>query len=177
MAKYAAFLRGINVGGHKALKGQLTGAFEACGFQEVSTSRASGNVLFKAPGRTKPGEAKLEAALESELGYASQVFIRSASQVAKVAAAKPFGARQLAASNGKLQVAFLSKPPTGDKRERALALALESDPLALTRSELFWLPAAGTLDSDLDQKALYGFLGPWTMRTMGTVEQIAAKLR
>ena len=31
------------------------------------------------------------------------------------------------------------------------------------------------LDSELDLKALETALGPWTMRTMGTIEQIAAK--
>ena len=47
MAGYAAFLRGINVSGRKALKEQLVAAFEACGFEDISTFRASGNVLFE----------------------------------------------------------------------------------------------------------------------------------
>ena len=62
------------------------------------------------------------------------------------------------------------------KAAEALALELESDPLSLEGTELLWLPAAGTQTSDLDLKALERAVGPWTMRTMGTVEQIAAKL-
>ncbi|HYH61018.1 MAG TPA: DUF1697 domain-containing protein [Solirubrobacterales bacterium] len=176
MAAYAAFLRGINVSGRRVKKEELITAFEACGFDEVSTFRASGNVLFEAPGRAKPDAKEIESALEAELGFASQVFIRSAAQLAKVAGAKPFSPKQLSASKGKLQVAFLPKKPTKAKADKALALQLESDPLALGAAELFWLPAAGTQESELEQKALYGLLGPWTMRTVGTVEQIAAKL-
>jgi uncharacterized protein (DUF1697 family) len=175
LASYAAFLRGINVGGHKATKDQLARAFEGCGFGKVSTFRASGNVLFEAPGSPKPGASEMEAALEDELGYAVPVFIRSASQLEKVVALGPFSAKELKASKGKLQVAFLPKKPAQGKSREALSLATD-EPLAIHGSELYWLPKAGMLESELDLRALEKLLGPWTMRTMGTVEQIASKL-
>ena len=176
MATYAAFLRGINVGGHKARKEHLVAAFEECGLEDVSTFRASGNVIFEAPARPKPDTRRMEAALQAELGYAVPVFLRSASQLEKVAAAKPFSAKHLKASKGKLQVAFLPKKPATGKAKEALAMALESDPLALVGTELYWLPASGTQETDLNLKSLEKLVGPWTMRTMGTVEQIAVKL-
>jgi uncharacterized protein (DUF1697 family) len=47
MTQYAAFLRGINVGGRKPVKMEdLRKAFAALGFQNVKTMLASGNVLF-----------------------------------------------------------------------------------------------------------------------------------
>lgn len=92
-----------------------------------------------------------------------------------MAVAEPFTAKQRDASKGKLQVAFLPKKPAGGKAKEALALATE-EPLAIEGTELFWLPAAGLLDSDVDLRALERIVGPWTMRTMGTVEQIAEKL-
>jgi uncharacterized protein (DUF1697 family) len=50
LSKYVAFLRGINVGGHKTIKmDELKEAFEANGFKNVKTFLASGNVLFDAP--------------------------------------------------------------------------------------------------------------------------------
>lgn len=174
--KYAAFLRGINVGGHKALKQQLITAFEETGFDEVSTFRASGNVMFEAPGKKRPDPAKVEAALRAELGYSAPVFVRSASQLVKLTALEPFSLSQLKASKGKLQVAFLPAKPSKAKAKKALAMKLDSDPLALEGTELFWLPASGTQDTELNLKALEKVVGPWTMRTMGTVEQIAAKL-
>jgi uncharacterized protein (DUF1697 family) len=176
MASYAAFLRAINVGGRTATKDRLVAAFEACGFENVSTFRASGNVLFEAPGGGKPKQAEMESALEAELGFEVPVFVRSAAQLAKIAALEPFSAKQLKASKGKLQVAFLPKKPAKAKAAEALALELETDPLSLEGSELLWLPAAGTQKSDLNLKALERVVGPWTMRTMGTVEQIAEKL-
>ncbi len=117
----------------------------------------------------------MEAALEEELGYEVPVFVRSAAEIDKVVALEPFTANQRKASQGKLQVAFLPKKPSGPKEKDALALATK-EPLAIEGKELFWLPKAGILDSDVDLKALEKTVGPWTMRTMSTVEQMAAKL-
>ena len=47
--------------------------------------------------------------------------------------------------------------------------------MAFGKRELFWLPSGGTLESALDRQALDKLLGPTTMRTKGTVEQLAAK--
>ncbi len=176
MAGYAAFLRGINVSGRRATKSQLIAAFEACGFEDVSTFRASGNVLFEHPGRGKPKVPEIEAALEKEIGFSSQAFLRSASRLNRIAGLDPFTPKQVKASKGKLQVVFLEKKPSQSATAEALDLQLDSDPIAIDGSELFWLPAEGTQTTELDLKALWGLLGPWTMRTMGTVEQIAAKL-
>jgi uncharacterized protein (DUF1697 family) len=175
VASYAAFLRAINVGGRTATKDRLVAAFEACGFEDVATFRASGNVLFEAPGNAKPKQAEMESALEAELGFEVPVFLRSAAQLSKIAGLEPFSAKQVKASKGKLQVAFLPKKPAKAKAAEALALELETDPLSLEGTELLWLPAAGTQTSDLNLKALERAVGPWTMRTMGTVEQIAEK--
>ena len=49
------------------------------------------------------------------------------------------------------------------------------DLLAFGKRELYWLPSGGTLDSELDRKTLDELLGPSTMRTMGTIEQLHAK--
>ena len=43
MPRYAAFLRGINVGGHRVKNTELRALFEAMGFADVHTFRASGN--------------------------------------------------------------------------------------------------------------------------------------
>jgi hypothetical protein len=56
-----------------------------------------------------------------------------------------------------------------------LALATDQDLLAFGKRELYWLPSGGTADSALDRKAIDALLGPTTMRTKATVEQLAAK--
>src|SRR5215210_6399338 len=144
---HAAFLRGINVGGHGATKDQLTATFERLGFDRVSTFRASGNVLFASGGSAKPEVEAIERELASELGYEAPVFLRSAEEVATAAAFEPFTARQLSASSGKLQVSFLRTAPSRTMAAKALALATEADPLALHGSELYWLPKGSMRDS------------------------------
>ena len=176
MRHFAAFLRGINVGGHKATKAQLVAAFENLGFEDVSTFRASGNVLFAAPGRGKPKEPEIEAALQAELHYSSKVFVRSAAQLEAIASRAPITAKQLEASKGKLQVCFLPKKPAAERLNAALELATVSEPLTLAGAELYWLPRAGVMDAEVDLKALEKLLNPWTMRAIGTVEGMAAKL-
>jgi uncharacterized protein (DUF1697 family) len=61
--------------------------------------------------------------------------------------------------------------------KKTLALATDEDLLAIEGRELYWLPSGGISESGLDLKAIDAALGAGTMRTMGTVEQIAAKLR
>ncbi len=131
MARFVALLRGINVSNRRASKATLAGVFTELGYEDVSTFRASGNVLFGAPGKAKPKASEMEAALEAQLGYAVPVFLRSASQVAKVATLEPFSPQQVKASKGKLQVAFLPRKPRKADGAAALALELESVPLSL----------------------------------------------
>ncbi|HEU4462369.1 MAG TPA: hypothetical protein VFR75_07245, partial [Solirubrobacterales bacterium] len=96
--------------------------------------------------------------------------------VAAIAAWEPFDAKAVARSKGKLQVSFLGKKPSAAAKKKALALATDEDLLAIEGRELYWLPSGGISESDLDLKAIDAALGAGTLRTMGTVEQIAAKL-
>lgn len=175
MARSVAFLRGINVGGHRVSKDELVDVFERLGFEGVSTFRASGNVLFDAAA-AKPRAAAIESALKRALGYEVPVFLRTAKQIEAIATLEPFTANQHSASTGKLQVTFLARRPAAAAASKALGLATADDLLALEASELYWLPKRGTQESDLDHAALARLLGPATMRTMGTVELIAGRL-
>ncbi len=177
MDRYVAFLRGMNLGNRRIKNEELQRHFVAIGFEEVATFRASGNVIFSTAKRE--AEAKLanrvEAELDERLGYDVPVFLRSAAELAAVAAHEPFGAAAVARSKGKLQVSFLKKKPTAAARKKALALASDEDLLAIEGRELYWLPSGGISESDLDLKGIDVALGAGTMRTMGTIEQIAAK--
>jgi uncharacterized protein (DUF1697 family) len=171
--RYAAFLRGVNVGkNHRVSSAELKEHFEAVGAEEVATFRTSGNVVFEAP---RDMAADIERRLEQELGYEVRIFVRSASELKRIAAEQPFPAEAVEASKGKLQVSMLDSAPSAATRKKVLALATEQNPLAFGRRELYWLPSGGTLESELDRKAIDGLLGPTTMRTKGTVELLAAK--
>lgn len=172
----AAFLRGMNVGGHRISNADLRAELEALGFESVATFRASGNVVFDAGRESEPKlQARIERGLEEGLGYAVPTFVRSAAELREIAAAQPFEPELVEASEGKLQVSLLAKAPSKANREKALALATERDLLEFGSREVFWLPSGGILDSELDLKALGKLIGLDTRRTMGTIEQMAAK--
>lgn len=179
MRRYVAFLRGMNLGGRRIKNEELRQHFEEMGFDEVATFRASGNVIFASSGRE--AETKLarrvEAELEERLGYDVPVFLRSIEEVTAIAATEPFKPRQVAKSPGKLQVSLLMERPSAAAKRKVLAMASDEDLLAIEARELYWLPSGGLLESELDLKAIARLLGIDTRRTMGTIEQIAAKYR
>jgi uncharacterized protein (DUF1697 family) len=177
MSEYAAFLRGMNVGGHRISNEDLRARFEELGFDEVRTFRASGNVIFAAAGEESEEElsARIETGLAAALGYEVPVFLRDASEIGTIAAHRPFAESLVEASKGKLQVVLLSARPAARARKEVLALADAEDRLAFGERELHWLPSGGILDSALDFKAIGRLLGPLTTRTKGTIEQLAAK--
>lgn len=177
MPRYVAFLRGMNLGGRRITNDDLQAAFEQLGLADVATFRASGNVVFDGPDGVGGADlsTKIEAGLAEALGYDVPVFLRSCRQVAAIAGCEPFDTGDIEASSGKLQVALLPDSPGKLARKEALAMATGDDRLAIEGSELYWLPSGGISESGLDLKTLESELGPWTMRTMGTIEQIAAK--
>ncbi len=174
---HAAFLKGMNLGNRRLTNEELRGHFEAIGLTEVATFRASGNVVFSSPRRrSERALAELiEGELASLLGYPVATFVRTGRELREIAGAEPFDAPTRARLHGKPQVMLLGREPAAAARRAALALGGEEDALAFGKCELFWLPAGGISDSALDMKALEGALGPVTVRTLGTVEQIATR--
>lgn len=175
MARYVAFLRGMNLGGRRITNEDLRSHFEALGCVDVATFRASGNVIFAREGRPAELTARLEAGLADALGYEVPVFLRSAEELSAIAAYEAFDAELVDSSKGKVQVALLVKKPSAAIAKKALSMSTSADRLAIQRRELYWLPDGGLSDSELDLKAIAAALGPMTIRTKGTIDQIAAK--
>jgi uncharacterized protein (DUF1697 family) len=174
--KYAAFLRGINVSGRRVKGPELCAPFEAVGCEDVTTFRASGNVVFTAPREPLARlSSRIEEALAAALGYGVVVFLRSADEVREIAGREPFPPGDVQASAGKLQVSLLGKLPPPGRREAVLALATDQDRLTFGARELYWLPSGPMREATIDLDAVEKLLGPTTRRTMGTIEQIAAK--
>jgi uncharacterized protein (DUF1697 family) len=177
VADLAAFLKGINLGKRRVTNDDLRGHFEAIGLSAPAVFRASGNVVFDDPeGRSAKQLATLiEAELERLLGYTVAVFLRDRDELLEIASAKPFDTATTRQLKGKLQVVMLGEKPDAAAKRTVLGLAGEDDALAFGARELFWLPAGGVSDSKLEWKGIGRALGATTTRTMGTIEQIAAK--
>jgi uncharacterized protein (DUF1697 family) len=176
-SQYAAFLRGINLGRQRRVGGaELRSLFADLGFEDPATFRTSGNVVFAAA-RGREGELRrrIEHALQTALGYEVAVFLRSAKQVRALAEERPFKPADLKRSKGKQQVMLLLKEPSAQARAKVLGLATEEDALSFGDRELHWLPSGGTRDSGLDLPVIEELIGPTTMRTKGTIDQLAVK--
>ena len=177
MERYVAFLRGINLGNRRVKSPELIAHFEAMGFEDVATFRASGNVVFIDPGgdAEAKGQARVEAGLEEALGYDVAVFLRSAKEVAAIAARDPFATAAIEASKGKPQVVLLGRKPSAKAKKELEKIAPDGDLMVVEGRELHWLPTVGLSETDLDTKALDAALGKGTTRTAGTIAAIAIK--
>jgi len=109
---YAAFLRGINVGGHKLVKmDALKKAFESLGFTNVQTLLASGNVIFQAPPMSASVLTKqLEEKLKKTFGFEISVLIRSIKELQRLDKTKPFAGVKVTPQT-RLFVTFLTEKP------------------------------------------------------------------
>ena len=170
-ATHAAFLRGVNLGAtRKTGSAELRACFEALGFEDVATFRTSGNVAFGA--NRAPAAKRIEDALHESFGFEVKVFLRTAAQLRKIAAHDPF---PRARSEGKLQVAMLSKKPSAAVQKKVLAHATDADRLAFGAMELYWLPSGRMRDAGLDLRAVEQLTDAWTMRTKATLELIDSR--
>jgi len=177
MSKHVAFVRGINLGRRRRVSGaDLRSLFDAMGFVDVTTFRTSGNIVFSGGGESRAKMAdRIERGLTEALGWEVTIFLRTAAEIRAIAARQPFPSALVEASRGKLQVMVLSSKPSARAQREVLALATGEDRLVFGDRELYWLPSTGTRDSALDLGSIEGLVGPTTMRTKGTVEQLVAK--
>ena len=165
--KLVAFLRAVNVGGRVVRMEDLRRVFAATGQSNVETFIASGNVIFDSKSRSIPSLTRiLESALEQALKYPVTTFIRTMSDVARIAAYRPFGDAE-----GTLYVGFLSGAPKAENLKR---LATPIDRFHLDRQEVYWHRSSP--DSEITGAAIEKALGVRvTLRNINTVQRIAAK--
>jgi uncharacterized protein (DUF1697 family) len=126
--RYAALLRGVNVGGNKKIAmADLRLLLSGLGHEQVATLLQSGNATFTAAS-TDAGQlaAQIEAALADQLGLASRVLVRTHRQLATVIEDNPFPTAEDEPSKHLVQ--FLFEP--FDQADRARITAFDADPFA-----------------------------------------------
>ena len=104
-------LRAVNVAGTGKLPmSELAAIGRACGFDDVSTFIASGNLLFSSD-RDEPSVARaLAERIESYFGKPVPLFVRSGAEMAEVVARNPFTDDQ----PSRVMAHFIAEPP-GEK--------------------------------------------------------------
>lgn len=174
MTRYAAFLRGVNLGKRTVRSAELRAAFEALGFTDVKTLLASGNVLFDArPGKTL--KDKIEAGLKAQFGFEVGTVLRSADELAAMVAADPFGRAE--GDDAKLHVMLFDAPvPAALKPE---GVPGDFDLAGQTERELFFIfyrkpdgTYSGNSSFDLEKRLPKGTLV--TMRNWNTILKASA---
>lgn len=111
--KYAAFIRGINVGGNGIVRMiELRKAFEKLGHTDVATYINSGNVIFESDDKPIDIRYKLEKELSREFNLNIRMVIRSKNELVKTLKNMPTewtGAKDL-----RRYIAFVREPVTED---------------------------------------------------------------
>ena len=176
MTTYIAFLRGINVGGQKIIKMEkLKEIFESLQFQNVKTYIQSGNVMFESTEDSPDILCKIEAELESVLGYKVTSIIRTADELEKVIEQNPFSTSECFE---KQYVTFLYGEPAAEAVDRLMSYKNDVDDFCVTHREVFLLCGKGYgktkfsnhfLESKLDVLA--------TTRNWKTVNKILNMIR
>jgi uncharacterized protein (DUF1697 family) len=90
MTTYAAFLRGVNVGGVNLKMAEVAAALTDAGFADVRTILASGNVLLESASGVAAVRKKAEAALRKNFGYDAWVLAYDIATVRAIDDAYPF---------------------------------------------------------------------------------------
>lgn len=175
---HVAFLRAVNVGGRTATSDRLVAATEATGATHVSTFMASGNVLF-APGdvphRRAALEAALDAAMEAELGFRAETFVRTRRQLVALGSGDPWDG-EVDLESGTYNLGFLRAPLPVAERRAVLALSTPDDRVIVVGSELHWHTTGKMSDSALFDRPLLDRATPVTMRNIRTVRRLVARL-
>ena len=175
MARYAAFLRAINVGGHVVTMERLRECFAACGFKGAETFLASGNVVFSSGGKADALEKKIAARLRAELGYEVATFVRAMEEVAAVAAYEAFPG-VLVEKPAAVNVGFLRAPMTPDGVRVLMGFRTGTDDFHVAGREIYWLCRTRQSDSEFTNARFEKAAGVQaTFRGMNTVSKLAAK--
>lgn len=89
--RYGVFLRAVNVGGNGKLPmEELRRICMECGFEDVKTYIASGNVALTSALSPSGITARLDQALHAYAGKPVGVFVRSPPELEQIVAANPF---------------------------------------------------------------------------------------
>ncbi|WP_375487861.1 DUF1697 domain-containing protein [uncultured Mycobacterium sp.] len=145
MTRYAAFLRGVNVGGVNLKMAEVASALADAGFSTVRTILASGNVLLESPSKPGPVRARIEAALRERFGYDAWVLVYDVESVRAIFDAYPF---EREVEGYQSYVTFVSDTKVLD--ELAALTAASGEKISRGNGVIYWqVPKGSTLDSTI----------------------------
>lgn len=176
MDRYAAFLRGINLGRRRVKMADLRRHLEALGVENVGTILASGNVVFDAPaGDPQELEPRIEAHLEETLGFDVDTLVRTMERLVELADPGLVGEAE---DEGFIpHVIFVRDEVDEAARERLGDLETPGDRFRVLDREVLWLRQGRLTDSSVEPRHLERALDGMgnTMRKLDTVRRMVEK--
>ena len=173
---HIALIRGINVGGHRAVAmSDLRDMLAELGFDDPRSLLQSGNLVFRSNART---DASLRRLLESEaekrLRLRADFFIRSAKEWREVVARNPFR-KEAERDPSHLVVMFLKVAPDANDVKAVQAAIVGSEIVRSDGRHLYIVYPAGIGKSRLTNVLIEKNLGiRGTARNWNTVLKLAA---
>src|SRR5208283_5778667 len=137
--RYAALIRGINVGGNSLIKmTELQKLFELAGLTDISTYIQSGNVIFSTM-EIDRGELAHQLKLKVSDLVSSQVrvFLFTQAELKEAAANNPFDCA-VKDEEQACHLMFLSSPPDPARRKALLAMEGEEYKFYITDKALYY---------------------------------------
>ncbi len=173
MARYFAFLRAINVGGHTVKMDLLKSIFEGCGFTGVETFIASGNVVFASPHSDDQKIAQtIESCLQEKLGYPVATFVRTSEELSSIIKYQPIPESDVQ----NIYIAFLASTPEAQVCDKLYINNTDDNHFQIHDREVYWLCRTRFSDSVFSGAQLEKTLGmPATIRNRTTLQKMVIK--
>jgi len=147
MTRYAAFLRGVNVGGVNLKMAEVASALTDAGFAAVRTILASGNVLLESASGRAAVRAKAESALRERFGYHAWVLVYDLDTVRAIVDGYPFEPK---VDGYQSYVTFVTDTAVLDELAALAAEAGADEKISRGDGVIYWqVPKGGTLDSTI----------------------------
>lgn len=174
MTTYVAFLRGVNLGAHRAVSmARLAELGRELGYDDVWTCVNSGNLVLTTPKSGAEVEVEVADALERAYGTRIDVTVRTAAELAALPGENPFPD----GSPSRVTVAFLTGPAPDGLADRLAAVATEAEPFVPAGREVWVHYGDGIADSRLAAGFVKIAGVSATTRTLGTVTRIVNKIQ
>jgi uncharacterized protein (DUF1697 family) len=171
MTKYAAFLRGVNVGGVNLKMADVAATLTEAGFTEVRTILATGNVLLESSAGVPSVRKKAEAALRERFGYDAWVLAYDIDTVRGVVDAYPFE-REL--DGYQSYVTFVADAAVLDELAALGKDAGADEKIRRGDGVVYWqVPKGSTLDSSIGKTmGKPRYKSSTTTRNLRTLEKV-----
>lgn len=172
MPRYAALLRGINIGPRNRIAmPALREALEAAGFEAVQTYVQSGNVVLTSRAKADTVRRKVEGVVTECFGLEIPVVVRTKAELAAIVKRNPLA--QVATEPKRYQVSFLERKLAAKTLQELEAVAATGEQVVAHGREIYAWHPAGVARSKLWAKLAGKGLGVTaTARNWTTVEAL-----